>query len=72
MDGLIGNFDPGKRADFVVLDWRRSRLLRERWRRSSESGDRLAALMALGDDRLTEAVYVDGTAVFEASAPAAV
>jgi guanine deaminase len=65
LEHRIGNFEPGKCADFVVLDWRRSRLLAERWRRGDEAADRLAALIALGDDRLTEAVYVDGLAVFD-------
>lgn len=59
---VAGNFVTGKDADFqVVAPWR-SRLLAERI--AASATQRLAALMALGDDRLTRAVYVRGRRVY--------
>lgn len=51
----IGNFTPGKDADFQVLDRRRSRLLSERFS--------LSALISLADDRLVSGVYSRGRGI---------
>lgn len=60
----LGSFAPGKRADFLVLDWRRARLLKARFEHSKSANDRLAALLNLGDDRLTERVLVNGREIY--------
>ena len=73
LDAHVGSFEPGKEADFVVLDdaatpllARRSRVARERgandvtadgWR------ERLFALMMLGDERAVAETYVLGEPV---------
>ncbi len=72
LDHVTGSFAPGKEADFQVLDPRRSRLLAVRFNKGKgtireEPEQRLFALMALGDDRLTETVYVRGRRVYDAS-----
>jgi guanine deaminase len=59
----LGHFGPGLAADFVVLDWRRSRLLTRRFAQETTAVGRLAAVVALADDRLTKAVYVQGRAL---------
>jgi guanine deaminase len=68
IDHLVGNFEPRKDADFVVLDWNGGqRALR--WRQSlkidgsspsdiHEAADLLFGLIAAGDDRAIEATYV--------------
>lgn len=61
----IGNFEPGKAADFQVLDPARSRLLGERFRRTDDPAQRLFAMIMLADDRLTRAVYVQGREVWK-------
>jgi guanine deaminase len=58
--GTAGNLAAGMFADFVVLDWRRNRLLAERFARDEPPGDLLAALFQLADDRLTRAVFIGG------------
>jgi guanine deaminase len=61
---VTGNFAPGKQADFQVLDWRRNRLLRERFARDEPPTDLLFALIHHGDDRLTRGVWIGGREVF--------
>ncbi|MCA9708030.1 MAG: guanine deaminase [Myxococcales bacterium] len=56
----IGSFEPGKEADFVVLDPAATPLLALRTARAESLDERLFALMMLGDDRAVEATYVQG------------
>jgi guanine deaminase len=59
----IGNFEPGKEADFIVLDDAATPLtaLRSRYARTLE--ERLFALIMLADDRAVAATYVRGECV---------
>ncbi|MGC9528782.1 MAG: guanine deaminase [Limnospira sp.] len=65
LDHYIGNFDIGKEADFVVLDWRSTPAMKFRNPRDEiESPEALAdvlfSLMILGCDRAVDATYIAG------------
>ncbi|MEP7276973.1 MAG: guanine deaminase, partial [Betaproteobacteria bacterium] len=51
LDDRIGNFLPGKEADFIVIDPAATPLLARRTKHASNLQDTLFALMMLGDDR---------------------
>jgi guanine deaminase len=57
---VVGSFDPGCEADFVVLDPRATPLLERRMQRACTLEEKLFVLMMLGDDRAVEATYVCG------------
>jgi guanine deaminase len=59
----IGNFLPGKEADFVVIDPGATALLARRTVLCSTIAERLFALMTLGDDRCVRETYVLGRAM---------
>jgi guanine deaminase len=63
IDERIGNFSPGKEADFVVLDFQGSSLTARRVASASTIEEKLFALMILGDDRNIAATYVLGNEV---------
>lgn len=71
LDDQIGSFEPGKHADFVVLDPDATPLLARRMARTAALADRLFLLMTLGDDRAVAATYVGGRAVHERAPVAA-
>jgi guanine deaminase len=58
----IGNFEPRKEADFVVLWLDSTALMARRIRTCSTPAEKLFALMMLGDDRAVAATYVMGQA----------
>ncbi|PXX62195.1 guanine deaminase [Nocardia tenerifensis] len=60
LDDHIGNFRPGKEADFVVLDWTATPILTHRTEIARDFPELLFAQMILGDDRSIEATYVLG------------
>jgi guanine deaminase len=60
MDDLIGNFLPGKEADFIVLDYGATPLISRRLARSRGLADKLFALQMLGDDRVVRHVHILG------------
>jgi guanine deaminase len=60
LDDRIGNFDPGKEADFVVLDPAATPLMARRLARAESLAERLFALMVLGDDRAVFATHILG------------
>ncbi|CAM2782750.1 guanine deaminase [Vibrio mytili] len=60
IDDKVGNFEAGKEADFVVLDWAVSDLQVLRQQYSQNLEDQLFALMMLGDERNVHATYVAG------------
>ena len=60
LDDRIGNFLPGKEADFIVLDPAATPLIARRLQRASTLPERLFALMMLGDDRAIAATYLLG------------
>lgn len=63
LDDKIGNFEAGKEADFVVLDFRATPLLQGRTDRAQSLEERLFALLMLGDDRAIRSVYAAGKCV---------
>ncbi|WP_343464738.1 guanine deaminase [Pantoea sp.] len=60
----IGNFNPGKEADFVVLDPAVSPLQQLRHQNSKDVWERLFVLMTLGDDRNIAQTWVSGQRVW--------
>lgn len=64
LDDHIGNFAPGKEADFAVLDFDAIPLLKHRAEIARDFAERLFALMILGDDRAIAATYVMGERAF--------
>lgn len=63
LDHLIGNFDVGKEADFVVLDPKATALQAKRTKKSRNIEDLLFSLIILGDDRNIAHTYVYGQLV---------
>ncbi len=64
MDAKIGNFAPGKEADFAVLDWTATPVLARRAAQSRSVADKLFALAILGDDRAVAHTYVMGARAY--------
>ena len=64
LDDFIGNFLPGKEADFIVLDDRATPLQAFRSERSNTLEERLFSLAILGDDRSVKASYILGELAF--------
>lgn len=60
LDDRIGNFEPGKEADFVVLDPAATPIVARRLSMAQGLSERLFALMILGDDRCIAATHVLG------------
>ena len=60
LDTQIGNFLPGKEADFVVLDPCATPLLQRRMESAETLAEKLFALMILGDDRAVAKTYIMG------------
>ena len=65
LDDLIGNFLPGKEADFVVMEPTATPLQQLRYDNSVSLVDKLFVMMTLGDDRSIYRTYVDGRLVYE-------
>ena len=63
LDHVSGNFDPGKEADFVVIDPTLNPLLDYRISASESIEDILFALMILGDDRVVKDTFLMGKRV---------
>lgn len=60
----IGSFQPGREADFIVLDWAATQLQTLRQSHAKTLDERLFALMMMGDDRNIVATYVMGQCVW--------
>ncbi|NNF51293.1 MAG: guanine deaminase [Gammaproteobacteria bacterium] len=67
LDDSIGNFENGKEADFVLLDYNATPLLARRTAVATDLEERLFALMMLADDRAVAETYVMGERVHERS-----
>jgi len=65
LQDVIGSFQPGKEADFVVLDYRATPILSLRLERCKHLSDRLFVLAMLGDDRAVKATYVMGKQAYK-------
>ena len=63
LEQKIGNFAPGKEADFVVLDFAGSSITARRTTAADTIEEKLFALMTLGDDRNVTATYLLGRKV---------
>jgi guanine deaminase len=63
MDDRLGNFQPGKEADFVVLDTACTPFVAWRMAHAKTPLEKLFVLMMLGDDRAVRHTYVYGEAV---------
>ncbi|WP_262692871.1 guanine deaminase [Kordiimonas aestuarii] len=59
----IGNFEPGKEADFLVIDGSATPLLERRLKNCSGVDETLFVLSMLGDDRAISHTYVAGECV---------
>lgn len=64
LDHKVGNFEQGKEADFIVLDWAATDLQTLRLENSNNLQDKLFALMMLGDERNIQSTYVAGKLVY--------
>jgi guanine deaminase len=60
LDDVIGNFTPGKEADFIVIDLKATQLMAARIGNSDNLRDTLFALIMLGDDRAIQHTYIMG------------
>lgn len=60
LDHKIGNFEHGKEADFVVLDYKSTPLATLRAKSCTQLADKLFVLAILGDDRAVRATYILG------------
>jgi guanine deaminase len=67
LDRKIGNFLPGKEADFIVLKLDAFPLLERRIAHADSLEERLFILTHLGDDRCIETTCLMGDAVYERS-----
>lgn len=65
LDDKLGNFEPGKEADFIVLDLHATPLMATRTSRFpaqslEDLAEKVFGLIMLGDDRAVQAVYIAG------------
>jgi len=65
LDDKIGNLQPGKEADFLVLDRAATPLLARRTAAADDIREVLFALIMLGDDRCVAATYLRGELAHE-------
>ncbi len=63
LDDRIGNFAPGKDADFVVLDYNATPLISYRMQQARSLDEKLFALTMLGDDRTIKQTFAAGVSV---------
>ncbi|XES82246.1 guanine deaminase [Franconibacter pulveris] len=68
LDDKIGSFQPGKEADFVVLDPAVTPLQTLRFNNSRDIYEKLFVLMTLGDDRNIWRTWVNGKCVWQRDA----
>ncbi|MDP5053153.1 MAG: amidohydrolase family protein, partial [Congregibacter sp.] len=60
LEPQLGNFEPGKEADFLVLDLAATPLLQERMRHCQSLFETLFVLSTLGDDRCIRESWIMG------------
>lgn len=64
IDRCVGNLQPGKEADFVLLDAHALPLLARRWAVARDPVEKLFALAILGDDRAVARSYIAGAQAY--------
>ncbi|WP_417312532.1 guanine deaminase [Ectopseudomonas khazarica] len=67
LDDRLGNFLPGKDADFLVLDYNATPLISYRMQQARSLEERLFALTMLGDDRAVKETFAAGVSVHQRS-----
>ncbi|MFG0413579.1 guanine deaminase [Ectopseudomonas khazarica] len=67
LDDKLGNFLPGKDADFLVLDYNATPLISYRMQQARSLEERLFALTMLGDDRAVKETFAAGVSVHQRS-----
>ncbi|WP_342245884.1 guanine deaminase [Pseudomonas sp. OTU5201] len=67
LDDRIGNFQSGKDADFVVLDYKATPLMDYRLQQARSLEEKLFALTILGDDRTVKETFAAGRSVHQRS-----
>jgi len=60
LDRYIGNFEPGKEADFVVLDYAATSLIAHRINAARSLQEKLFVMQMLGDDRAVRETWIMG------------
>ena len=65
LDDQLGNFLPGKDADFLVLDYNATPLISYRMQQATSLEERLFALTMLGDDRAVKETFAAGVSVHQ-------
>lgn len=68
LDDKLGNFLPGKDADFLVLDYNATPLISYRMQQATSLEERLFALTMLGDDRAVKETFAAGVSVHKREA----
>ena len=68
VDDRLGNFEPGKEADFVVLDPKCTPFMEWRLQHADTPLEKLFVFMMLGDDRAVKNTYVYGDLVHDRDA----
>ncbi|MDH0095960.1 guanine deaminase [Ectopseudomonas hydrolytica] len=68
LDDKLGNFLPGKDADFLVLDYNATPLMSYRMQQARSLEERLFALTMLGDDRAVKETFATGVSVHQREA----
>ncbi|WP_339516670.1 guanine deaminase [Pseudomonas sp. RL_15y_Pfl2_60] len=63
LDDKIGNFESGKDADFIVLDYKSTALIDYRMQQAKTLEEKLFALTILGDDRSVKETFAAGRSV---------
>lgn len=66
LDDRIGNFLPGKEADFIVLDDKATPLIKRRMAFTNEIEEKIFVFIMLGDDRVINATYILGECAYVA------
>jgi len=64
LDSKVGNLEPGKDADFVVLNTTSTALIERRTNAAQDLHSKLFALIMLGDERTISATYCFGKKVY--------
>ena len=68
LDHRIGNLQPGKEADFLVLDLKATPLFARRYGLATSVSEKLFVMNILGDDRIIDRTYLLGELAYQKTA----